>query len=370
MQRQWLSVVGLWLLATAGLLLIAGVLSPAISPPIRAAVPAADGSDESLPLVTYGPPVTLILQNGLNGYDGTEDSYLNSWYKTTAYGNDTTMNVRTGAEMAPVIRFDTSSIPRDARVNAAYLATYTSWRSNSFSMTSAAHRLMRWWDEATVTWNQASITQTWAVAGAKGNYTDYWPTPVASLTLWRASYWYTYTITSLVQLWVASPAYNYGLILKGSGASSTQYNFASSESPTVGFRPRLTVIYQPAIPTPTPTATSTRTPTRTPSPTRTATVTRTPTFTPSVTATRTATPTRSHSATPTPTISHTVTPTPSETPTSTATPTPTATDTPTPADMDTPTLTPVSTPSITATVTPTLHQIFLPLLWYEPAGGW
>jgi len=117
----------------------------------------------------------------------------------------------------------------------------------------------------------------------------------------------------------------------------------------------VTVVTQPATPTPTATGTPTVTPTDTVTATATGTPTPTSTLTPSSTATAmptvTPTPTATPSATATGTHTPTVIPTPS--PTITGTPTAMATITPTPTNTPTATPTPRPTETETATASPT-----------------
>ena len=106
----------------------------------------------------------------------------------------------------------------------------------------------------------------------------------------------------MVRTWAANPTQNQGMVLKGSGGASVEYNLASKESADASLRPRLVVEVDAG-----PTATATTAPDHTPTPSRTATL-------PVVSATPTSAPPTN---TMTPTLSQ-----PSITPASTASPSP------------------------------------------------
>ena len=41
--------------------------------------------------------------------------------------------------------------------------------------------------------------------------------------------WHRWSVTQMVRAWVANPATNRGLIIKGSGATSVEYSYVASE---------------------------------------------------------------------------------------------------------------------------------------------
>jgi len=127
----------------------------------------------------------------------------------------------------------------------------------------------------------------WEVAGANGP-TDREDAAETTFTLDQEEGWVEINLRPLVQEWVASPATNYGLILKGNGGQSNFYYLASSDYYSQSKRPKLTVKYTMPTPTPLPTDTPTITPSPTTTPTPTA--TSTPTSAASATPTATATP--------------------------------------------------------------------------------
>ena len=329
------------------------------------------GTPTTTPTVTPtpGPPPTVqVFQQGLDGYSGARDVTLSRWQENTNLEGQKALNLRTDGTsdlMAALLRFDLGRIPPGAQVVQATLAFYITYQSNANWMWAEAYRVLRPWEAAQATWNQAGWSIPWDVPGCQGAGTDRaeWITDRAFMS--GSGRWYEVDLTPLVQEWVANPGQNLGLLLRPYSKGSVQYDLASSEADSTTLRPRLTVHYR-VVPTPTPTWTGTpptATPTATATPSPTATATRTPSATSSPTDTATASPTATAMATASPSPTSTITPTN----TATATATPTATEpwvmearlhlpalwrgwagAPTP----TPTLSPTPTPTATPTATP------------------
>ena len=151
-----------------------------------------------------------------------------------------------------------------------------------------AYKLNRPWIEGRATWLQADSGQPWSQPGANGVPADREGTPVDSRLFQGAGQRLGLDLTDAVSGWLANPASNRGLQLRGDDPA-VEYSLASGEYPSADLRPKLLVVYPLSTPTPTPSPTPTRTPTPTATPTATATSTRTPTAT--ATATPSATPT-------------------------------------------------------------------------------
>ncbi|MBM3189343.1 MAG: DNRLRE domain-containing protein, partial [Chloroflexi bacterium] len=210
--------------------------------------------------------------------DAVADTTLNGWAPTESLGDAPVFVVRQGGIHVALLRFDTTVIPREARVVQALLQVYPDERSNAGHVSAQVYGLRRAWDEMQANWDQARAGQRWAQAGAVGA-ADRDATPVTSATLNAVDTWVSLDITALVQRWVADPASNHGLQITGEGNVAVQYEFTSRESEVVDIRPRLYVQYTVG----TPSATPTRTATATPRPTATATQTPGPSPTPTPT---------------------------------------------------------------------------------------
>jgi len=279
---------------------------------------------------------TLTIQQGLSGYSGTKDSYIDEWEPYSNYGGSGNLKLR--QTRRSLLHFEVPPLPAGARVWSATLSLYATSYYRTNAMTVYAHQILRDWAEAEVTWYQASAGDAWSSPGLlrEQDYQEH----VEGTTSFTATEqcWISWQIPSLVQEWISDPASNHGVLLR-TASPLTEHTFASSEWSSAERRPKLSIQYY--IPGPTPSAT--------PSPTRTLTPVVTPTASPTRTSTPTNTPTPTRTHTATPTDVPTATPTDTATPTGTATPTPTCTATPT----DLPTVTPTHTATSTGTPTPT-----------------
>ncbi len=257
------------------------------------------------------PPTDRLYRMGVEGYAGARDAYISGWSPTSNFGSAAQLWVRADNAAVSLLRFDLSDIPPEAVVKAAVLQlkVVQSGTTDQRQMEIGAYRVRRPWDASQATWQRPRAGESWGLAGCNDTSADRDAEPADTEVITRTGQTVVLSLTDLVQGWVAEPASNYGLVLRGGGTQSGVYALASSEWTNITERPALRVIYTIPTPTPTPTVTPTPTETWTPTPTPTATATRTPTSTPTVTGTPPA------SATPTPTL----TPTPTPTPTPTAT---------------------------------------------------
>jgi hypothetical protein len=241
-----------------------------------------------------GKTVETVLQTGVNGYDGTTDTTLYAWSPDAAFGSDPLLylfhqSVAPTSPMAPLLRFDLTSVPPTAKVLEAYLDLYLAdaYRPDR-DLVSQVHGILRPWDEQTATWRRSATGQAWAVDGAQGVDTDHADEVTAAVSVKMPPKWYSYNVTELVRNWVAVPDNNRGLmLLTGPGTIPTDFDvrFASSEYPDQGLRPKLRLKYvlappRPPTPTPTPTRNETPTPTVTATPAPTSTPTASPTIPP------------------------------------------------------------------------------------------
>jgi len=189
-----------------------------------------------------GGPVTVSLQNGLNGYTGMVDTSLRSDNATTNYGSTTTLLTDGSPDYAALLRWDLSTVPSGKTVTSAQLTFNVVDTSGSAY---ELYALNRAFTESTATWQRADASTTWQTAGANGS-ADRATTVLGSVT---GSSTGSLTITlnaagvSKVQSWVNSPASNFGFVLLDY-ANSDGLDLSSSEAATVSTRPKLTVTYQ------------------------------------------------------------------------------------------------------------------------------
>ena len=194
---------------------------------------------------TATPPLTtVILQQGLEGYLGVEDTYLNAYPegRNANYSDDEFLSVRSNDFMAPLLRFDLSLLPPGAQIAQATLELYVIDRSNPNPVTVGVYNVERSWSITGTTWLQAAEGVPWEEPGCNGA-TDRYLSPEDQQTLSETGVWYGWEVTWLAQRWASDPAFNHGVILKGAPGGSVQYIFPSSEHGQRDRRPRLKVRY-------------------------------------------------------------------------------------------------------------------------------
>ncbi|MBC7224753.1 MAG: DNRLRE domain-containing protein, partial [Anaerolineae bacterium] len=261
--------------------------------------PTPSPTATATPTDTPVPPTVVVFQQGVGGYSGLQDTFINAWSPDTNYAANPVLWVRATNIQSALLRFDLSGLPSHITVVEAKLGLYVVSRSNPSGLVAQTFQVLRPWTVTQATWNQAAVGNPWEVAGCNGS-TDR-ETAFTDQVPWEdINTWYELDVTDMVQEWVDNPASNLGVLVRATGATAVQYNVASAEHADPHLRPKLVVAYRVG-PTPTPTST----PTHTGTPTNTPTVTPTGTITPTPTATNTPTITPTPTVTPTPTITPT-----------------------------------------------------------------
>jgi len=216
------------------------VVTPVPTPP---ATPPAAPSPTPGPSITPAAVVTVTLQNGLDGYRGSQDTHLYQYASdSNSCGQDL---LRVGYEQgyAALVRFDLAPIPADATVTQATLQLYArGWGGTN--MTINAYRVLRGTDLCQATWNQARNGQNWGLPGCNDTATDRSPMPEDSVVTSGVSQWYSFDLTGLVQDWLDG-APNHGALLRGGLPRSTaMFHLASARSSDPRLRPKLVITYR------------------------------------------------------------------------------------------------------------------------------
>ena len=239
------------------------------------------------------------------------DTYLNYDFPNSTHIHQGWLYVRADNWKVPLLWFDVSAIQPGSNIVAAYLKLYVpaDQEPKDFRLpfSFAAYCVRREWLSNQATWNQATASTAWEVAGCRGasdRCQSHDPLEVGEVTQQNA--WVQVPVTSIVQHWVTEG--NHGLTLLGNmDPASGRSAFCSSRC-AEDQRPMLFVEWRAPTATPTLTHTPTSTPTRTPTNTPTPTLTRTstPTSTPTLVPTATATPTQTPTVVPSPTLDATL----------------------------------------------------------------
>lgn len=190
-------------------------------------------------------PVTASFTSGVNGYAGATDSQLLQSAPGTNYGSAVSLNfdgdTGGGNDAYALFRWDLSSIPPGAIIQSASIKLRV---TNAGAVAYQLYALRRSWHEVSVSWNNASGTEPWQIAGAKGA-NDRDPTVIATIaatSIATTSFPMNAAGVAKVQGWVDGSVPNHGVVI----ASTTLTDGAdvdSRETATLANRPTLTVTY-------------------------------------------------------------------------------------------------------------------------------
>ena len=206
------------------------------------------------PTGTVGERLTTVAfqQHALPdaSYSGASDATLREAAPNTNEGANTRCLIDgddAGAgDLACALRWSLSGIPAGSTITAANIAlNVTNQTGNTYNV----YALLRPWNQAQVTWNQAASSSPWATPGAQGASDrgaligSFSGATVGTLTIPLNA-----AGLSTVQSWLNDSA-NYGVII-AHPTSTDGVDVATSEDTTPGVQPKLTVSYEPAASVP------------------------------------------------------------------------------------------------------------------------
>jgi len=138
-----------------------------------------------------------------------------------------------------LVRFDLSSIPASATVDAAELIL---WNDGDSGELCSVYQMLEAWDEATATSNQRATGMAWLGAGAtppsRGTIAIGAFTPATQNTAYPIA-----IELAVVQAWVTTSSTNHGLAIVTAQADGSR--FKTRETSTAARRPMLRVAYTP-----------------------------------------------------------------------------------------------------------------------------
>jgi len=204
---------------------------------------------------------TVEFRQGLNGYMGCTDTRISQENPTKNMG-DGELILGMKGQASSLIRFDVSSIPAGATVQEAALslAVVNYGQRGPEAVIAGAFVVTRTWEEMQATWIKATNLENWGLPGCNSTSSDRSPTSLDSESIYEVG-WYTWSLTSAVQMWVQDPASNKGVILRQLNiAIGGEYDIRQSEFPGLEMRPVLFVTYTLGTPTPSATPTGAWTP--------------------------------------------------------------------------------------------------------------
>ena len=181
----------------------------------------------------------MELQDGVNSYTGTRDTYTYDVNPTTVHGAEPTIvqDKNVGDERRSLLQFDLSAIPPGATIVSAELQFYVDTEGQGFNM----HRMIVPWDESATTF--ASI-------GSRHFAADNVDAESAVNSNWPGVDAYVGSITvsvppATIKSWIDGTMVNNGWLMIATHADDGQ-QLRSSEHATVTDRPKLTVMYSSA----------------------------------------------------------------------------------------------------------------------------
>ena len=183
---------------------------------------------------------TVILQNGSN-YNGTTDAWISCCDASNfTLGLQNEMELRAEGSDSGVIQFkifasEGGLVPDGAAVSSAVLSVY---KYAGIDGQFKASRLLRGWDETTVTWNSP-----WLSPGAQSPDNDYVSGSLEQGSVGTGAAWLDINVTDSVQRFANASATNYGWKIAQIGDSGAYKNFVSKDNNNEGLRPKLTITY-------------------------------------------------------------------------------------------------------------------------------
>ncbi len=193
----------------------------------------------------------VVLQNGLNGYAGTQDTYIASGSPDANYGDVVRSMVVSGSfdpagTQRILVQFDTSSIPPGTKVTRATLRMYADLASTTSGDSGAygLYRLLQPWTETGATWN-SSGAGVWATPGGDAAATPDAVLPKRSPA--ETPCWYEWDVTAAAQELINDPQANHGWLVRCTDEGlPNRDNFVPREGRFSSQRPQLIVTDAPA----------------------------------------------------------------------------------------------------------------------------
>jgi len=220
------------------------------------AMKSSDGSGNvsEISNVTYAFASNMgekVLQDGLGGYTGTADNYMEASSPTVAYGDRERMRICGYADSGltnrqrAIIKFDLASIPAGTTITKATFSLYAYDETSRKGSTGfyGTYPLTRTWAEIGSCWNLANTGVSWATPGSDFNATADATSPKQGVV----DVWYPFDVTARVQGWLAGTGTNYGWCVKVTDENlHNQDLFYSADSQNTALRPKLVIGDLPA----------------------------------------------------------------------------------------------------------------------------
>ena len=221
------------------------------------------------PTPTPSSPV-VVLQQGLNGYSGAEDTYISQGSPDLNFGNAGQLlltEYNESPSAVTLLRFRNIPAPPPGTIlERAELKLRVSSRTNASPIYGRVYGMTVPWKEDEANWHDAYNGHPWDAPGASGSG-DHDAEYENQIFFFSSDGWGEEDITGLVRRWMDDPSENYGMVIQPYSRKNVTYRLASSDSSDRWSRPQIVLYYGPEnSPTPTQTPTPSVTPTPTPTP--------------------------------------------------------------------------------------------------------
>lgn len=192
---------------------------------------------------------TITIKQGVDGYAGCRDAYLDEANPTLNYGGDLYNYVRNDPKINFVISFDMPEEVRDMIIIDAkivfYCWTISSWQENAYF---DLYRVTEEWTEGNSDGAYEEGCASWLIRSGDAGGEIEWttpggthdPDPLASVLIESAAYYPEFEITEAVQAWATEFRPNFGVILVNDTPVST--GIKASEYSEYG-RPYMEITY-------------------------------------------------------------------------------------------------------------------------------
>jgi hypothetical protein len=189
--------------------------------------------------VTAGGSFNVTLQDGVNGYTGTSDTWLDPAYSGTNNGTAINADLQYEIRDRQLHMFDLSSIPSNATITSATMSFYVYNVSGTPKV--SCYRVLKQWAELEATYNSRLTGTAWGTPGLLSG-TDYAATAIVTTGNISVVGWANFNVTSQVQSWVNGSQANYGVMYRAITIGHL-YTWMSEYTTDTTVRPKLVVSY-------------------------------------------------------------------------------------------------------------------------------
>jgi hypothetical protein len=194
------------------------------------------------------PTAYVVLQQDLDGYAGASDTHISQVDPEANYDGQVRLAMKGDGSHSALVRFELPDELRGLDIVEATLQLRARYRDKNLPCTVGVYRMLRSWVAGQATWQNATSAEPWGFPGVWPADCDF--VPLFERALATADEWYSFDITSAVHDWLADPASNFGVLLRGGTCGAVTYQFSSSDDGVQGYRPRLLIVYREPTPIP------------------------------------------------------------------------------------------------------------------------